>query len=107
MEIVTHARQGDVKIDAVAQLPEGLTPQPRDEGLAVLAYGEVTGHKHAFKEEHVQLLANDNQLFMVITGAPATLFHEEHDPITFAPGVYRVRTQREFIEGDQPLRVLD
>jgi hypothetical protein len=107
MEIVTRARQGDVKIDPIAKLPEGLVPQPRDEGLAVLAYGEVTGHKHAFHEPHVQLLANDNQLFMVITGAPATLYHEEHDPITFAPGIYEVRKQREFIEGDEPIRVTD
>ncbi|MEZ0259491.1 MAG: hypothetical protein ACAH80_00685 [Alphaproteobacteria bacterium] len=107
MEIVTHARQGDVKIDVIAKLPEGLIPQPRDEGLAVLAYGELTGHKHAFKEEHVQLLANDNQLFMVITGKPATLYHEEHYPITFAPGFYQIRIQREFVEGDEPLRVCE
>lgn len=103
MDTVEHARQGDVKIDRVDFLPQGLMLQPTvEDGLNVLAYGEVTGHKHAFNEKHVKLYSNDNKLFLVIEGKPATLYHEEHDPITFAPGIYEVRRQREWADSLDP-----
>ena len=107
MTIVEHARQGDVKIDRVDALPEGLSLKPPDNGLNVLAYGELTGHKHYFRENHVRLLANDNALYLVIEGKPATLYHEEHDPITFAPGIYEVRRQREWSDREEPVPVCE
>lgn len=107
MNTVEHARQGDVKVDRVAALPPGLAPKPREQNLSILAYGEVTGHKHYFREDHVQLFSNDNLLYMVITGKPATLYHEEHDPITFSPGIYEVRRQREWSDREEPVPVCD
>ena len=74
----TEARQGDVYVQKFDVLPEGCKPVKRDNGGVVLAYGEVTGHAHQFKEKHVTLYSNDNgRRFLVIEGKPATLFHEE------------------------------
>jgi hypothetical protein len=40
------ARQGDVKIKMISALPEGEKKDAKDNSIAILAYGEVTGHKH-------------------------------------------------------------
>lgn len=106
---VTEARQGDVYVQSFAELPADCQEVKRDNGSIVLAYGEVTGHSHAFKEKHVKLfLANDNKRrFLVIEGRPATLFHEEHDPITFAPGIYEVWQQQEWTDENEPRTVAD
>ena len=107
MDIVEYARQGDVKVDRVERLPEGLEPKPRDRGVWVLAHGEMTGHRHYLKDDHVQLYTNDAGLYMVVRGRPATLYHEEHDPITFAPGIYEVRRQREWSDREEPVQVCE
>lgn len=107
MDTIEHARQGDIKVDKVESLPTGLKLQPLDNGLSVLAYGEVTGHKHHFREDHVKIYLNDNKMFLIIEGKPATLYHEEHDPITFAPGIYEVRRQREWTDEESPIIVAD
>ena len=41
-----QARQGDVFLQRVAVMPSGATEIKPDGGDVVLAYGEVTGHKH-------------------------------------------------------------
>jgi hypothetical protein len=107
MDIVEYARQGDVKIDRIERLPEGAERRERMGTAAVLAHGELTGHRHCLKEEHVELYAKDDRLYMVIRGKPATLCHEEHDPITFAPGIYEVRRQREWSDKGEPVRICD
>ena len=107
MTPVNYARQGDVKIDLVDSLPPDAVPSPAVDGLNILAHGEATGHKHCFREEHVRMYANDGRIFIVIEGRPATLCHEEHEPITFAPGVYEIRRQREWSDREEPIRVSD
>jgi hypothetical protein len=41
-------RHGDVFLRAVAAIPDDAKPVEPDRGRTVLAYGEVTGHAHAF-----------------------------------------------------------
>ncbi len=104
------ARQGDVLVKKCDCDVSGLREIPRENGAVVLAHGEVTGHMHAFREDNVKMYsANDNsgRVFIVISGRPATLFHEEHAPITFAPGVYEVIRQREWTDRDEPVIVAD
>lgn len=105
MDIVEYARQGDVKIDRVDRLPSAAMPLERHGGTCIVAYGELTGHRHYFRDEHAQLYSAGDRLYLVIEREPATLLHEEHDPITFAPGVYEIRRQREWSEKGQPVRV--
>jgi hypothetical protein len=97
----TQYRQGDVLLIAVAAIPGRAVPVPRDQGEVVLAYGEVTGHRHAIAESHAELLALPDQeierRFLRIVGAQARLRHEEHDTITVPPGSYQVVQQREYV----------
>lgn len=93
-------RQGDVLIVAVDTIPSDAAVVPRDEDAVVLAYGEITGHRHAIAEAHADLLAvpgdDIERRFLRIVGEPARLVHEEHDPITLPAGCYRVLAQREY-----------
>lgn len=88
-------RQGDVLLLQVPELPVSAAKVTWTERI-VLAFGEVTGHAHAIHETHVEAFELDGQLYLRIEEAPATLRHEEHAPITIAPGRYEVRRQREY-----------
>jgi hypothetical protein len=92
------ARQGDVLIKSVAEIPEGLTPVPLDAGRVILAYGEVTGHAHAVVGD-VEFFAADleemEQRFLKVE-QEAQVVHEEHGTVTLPPGEYEVVRQREY-----------
>jgi hypothetical protein len=94
-------RQGDVLLIAVDAIPARAVPVARDQGEVVLAYGEVTGHRHAIAEPHAELLTlPDEEIerrFLRIVGEQAQLTHEEHDSITLPPGSYQVVRQREYV----------
>ena len=94
-------RQGDVLLIAVDAIPGSTVPVPRDQGEIVLAYGEVTGHRHAIAEPHAELLALPDQeierRFLRVVGGEAGLRHEEHDTITVPPGSYQVVRQQEYV----------
>ena len=76
---------------------------------AIVAFGEVTGHKHQVnmidmaKEAGVTLTMGYNRKAGVdvpegfaVIDAPVTITHEEHDPVKLPPGYYMVRIVREF-----------
>ena len=94
-------RQGDVLLIAVDAIPGRAVPVPRDQGEIVLAYGEVTGHRHAITEPRAELLALPDQeierRFLRVVGVQARLLHEEHDTITVPPGSYQVVRQQEYV----------
>lgn len=122
-------RQGDVAILRVNALPAGLSERKRDKGRVVLAYGEVTGHAHAITENRViqyeaanpteaanKLLADvgltvelseHNAPSFLAVEEPATVEHEEHNPIALEPGRYVVIRQREWSDAEEPIQVLD
>jgi hypothetical protein len=104
------ARQGDVLIKRVEEIPEGLKPVPLDRGRVILAYGEVTGHAHAVIGD-VQFLAADldemEQRFLRVE-REAEVVHDEHATVTLPPGDYEVVRQREYTSADmEPMRVAD
>ncbi|MDQ7909758.1 hypothetical protein RB614_35080 [Phytohabitans sp. ZYX-F-186] len=100
-------RQGDVLVVAVERLPDGLTPVAREDGAVVLAHGEATGHRHAIREPHAELLEGRGERFLRIAGGPARLVHEEHDPIVLPAGAYQVIRQREYQPAAWPRTVAD
>lgn len=55
------ARQGDVLIVAIdeAEIPSSAKPVPRENGAAILAHGEATGHHHAFHRTGVDLVRDE------------------------------------------------
>lgn len=103
------ARQGDVLIVAVKSIPKNVEAVKREEGLAVLAHGEATGHKHAIKSEKAALFRDPKlmAIFMTVTDEPVKLEHDEHDTITIPPGNYRVVRQREYVAPDIARNVAD
>lgn len=61
----------------------------------VLAYGEVTGHAHAFYgEDTVELEGNK-----LTVKKEDKLLHEEHTAHTIQPGIGEVTIQREYQMG--------
>ena len=93
------ARQGDVLIIGIDQLPAGLKKVDRENGRVILAHGEVTGHAHAIKDKRAALFSDPKlaAIFMNVSGdASVALEHDEHDTIHVPPGNYQVIRQREY-----------
>jgi hypothetical protein len=117
-------RQGDVLLTRVrGRVPKAAVAIPRDNGRVVLAYGEVTGHAHAIRDEGVALLTLDDHEAMAeaarkllasvgltkmdlrpddvvgileVGADGAALTHDEHETHQFAEGTYVVTRQREY-----------
>lgn len=91
-------RQGDVLIETVDALPEGVV---RMKGL-VLAAGEVTGHRHRIEDRRSAKLharpqtdGRPRELFLEVLHDTADVIHPEHGTLSLPRGVYRVWQQRE------------
>ena len=92
-------RQGDVLIERIDAIPAAVVPATHQAGRWILAEGEVTGHTHSVAAEDatVLLLELDNEMEMYLRVHTATeVTHQEHGPITLAPGDYRIGRQREY-----------
>lgn len=110
-EIIRH---GDVLLVRVDELPANLTEAKRDEhGHIVLALGEHSGHRHAIRDQHVtsfllptaerDVALSADVDYILVGGSGATLNHEyvsgvkaEHEPVSLAPGAYKVVGQRTY-----------
>jgi hypothetical protein len=81
-----------------------------ENGKIILALGEATGHHHRFElnklnpgvtistlhERYGGRVYRDNLTYYLVEGGPATLYHEEHNPLTVPPGLYRRSIIREY-----------
>lgn len=85
-------RHGDLLITPIDKLPNG-TKKTKKSKERILAYGEVTGHAHRLSAGTVTELRGVTYFTTAVT---TTLTHEEHGPITFEPGTYKVVHQREY-----------
>ena len=92
------ARQGDILIVEIRKLPAGAHTVPREGSSIVIAHGEATGHRHRITSPHAALYERGDERFLVVE-QPVELRHEEHAAIAFAPGVYRIVRQREYVPG--------
>jgi hypothetical protein len=93
----TQNQQGDVLLLRVSELPANSKLAKRDERGAILAEGETTGHYHACKDSGVELLEAPNgyRFLHNTTEHPVTIEHQEHKPVTVAPGIWRIGQVRE------------
>lgn len=96
MKNQTQFRQGDVLIEKVDALPQGVRAIEREGGRVILAHGEVTGHAHAIVEGGADLFETVNGEHFLRLERPVSVRHEEHAPIPLDAGVYRVLRQREY-----------
>jgi len=92
-----QARQGDVLMVLVDDLPKTAKTVKQENGLATLAYGEATGHHHSFHEK-AKLFRDDGAggALYVRTSAGAALTHQEHSTIITPAGVIRKVSQVEY-----------
>lgn len=95
-------RQGDVLLERVDDLPDGLGTErlPAERGRVVLAYGESTGHFHSVPDDDGEMVqvATAERIDRYLRIRSATrLTHQEHAAIDLEPGLYRVRIQSEYV----------
>lgn len=112
-----YNQQGDVLLYFQDKLPEGLKPI---KGKTV-AYGEMSGHNHTFYDDetcvaekfdhttgagskNVNLYEDLNKTIFAEILAPVFLRHQEHKPIEFKPGIYRIGIVREFDHAEKVAR---
>jgi len=86
-------RQGDVLLKPH---PIPIDSKKVIEQPIVLAWGEITGHKHQIEEKATELLEYEGVRYLRVPTEGAKLKHEEHGTIALAPGEYRIVTQREY-----------
>jgi hypothetical protein len=84
-------RQGDLLIVKVGSIPEKAIKKAG----RVLAEGEATGHLHEL-DNGVVYEHKGTLFFRVSETSTATLTHQEHGPVTFKAGEYKVIRQREY-----------
>ena len=113
-------QQGDVLLVAVSKpLESNIKTECKiekggdKEGKVILALGEATGHHHRFELNKLDPGVTVSTLheryggyggsgyrrdasYYLIEGGPATLYHEEHNPVTVPPGLYRRTIIREY-----------
>jgi hypothetical protein len=96
------ARQGDVKIKMISVIPEGMRKDVKENSEAVLAHGEVTGHKHKVSQGEVNFFTvGDSQnmfspKYLEVISDKAIVVHDEHTEIVLNKGFYEVTIQREY-----------
>lgn len=83
-------RQGDVLLKPI----DKIQGKEIAKGEKILAYGEVTGHKHLLKGDAMFFLFN-NQVLVDVGSKGAELIHEEHNNLQVPEGRYAVVLQRE------------
>lgn len=88
------AQQGDVTLTRLSELPTGeikVVSRKR----CILAEGEHTGHAHVIEESEAELIRIGERMLLKLTKA-ATVVHEEHNPITLAPGIWEIGQVSEY-----------
>jgi hypothetical protein len=102
-------RQGDVGLRSVNHTLSLAKAKVLDH--LVLATGEITGHAHrvvAGVGGTARIVEDENGTwYLQVEGAPATIVHEEHQPLTVEPGIYQVIRQREYDDTEEWRRVQD
>lgn len=95
-------QQGDVLFFAIENLPTDIevkkSPRP---GMVTFAEGEVTGHHHSAvvemdqEEENIVLYVDSAGILWCDVNRETEVTHQEHKPVTLAPGKYCIGIVRE------------
>lgn len=96
-------RQGDVLLRPVDKIQGELDCKNEK----ILAYGEVTGHKHVLRGENTKFFRHNNQVLVEVGDMEAELIHDEHQQLHIPKGLYQVVIQREWSLHQQVQQVTD
>ena len=90
-------RHGDLSFRPFEGSTEELI-EVQHQGSFILALGEHTGHKHVItaEPETMRIFQDIDGNYVLEVTSGAKLTHEEHKPISFAPGKYLMRQEQEF-----------
>ena len=110
-------RQGDIYLQPVDAIPDGVTEVSREQGAAVLAYGESHGHRHQFANgaklfsrgstRFVEVSARGGALLEVTNDRGEPLLEVRHGEVCVPPGAYEVIQQIEWTASDEARQVQD
>ena len=96
MKVGEFYRHGDVYIVKSKMNPTTIRTGKKNDS-PVLAYGEVTGHKHEMMDcaafERYEI---DGKTFLIVGKSGVSITHEEHGLGIIAAGVYEVTIDREY-----------
>ena len=113
-----YLQQGDVLAYTCEQLPKNVK---KIKGVTV-AFGEISGHNHTFYDselatiskfdhrqddvgsKNVNLYEDESKTIWAEIIAPVWLKHQEHKPIEFKPGIYRIGIVREYDHTEKLVR---
>ncbi|MBP7619332.1 MAG: hypothetical protein KA745_00070 [Gemmatimonadales bacterium] len=100
------ANQGEIRIDRIDALPEGVAMTPHTEKLGgdfIISHSGGQGHHHVLGGDVDVMEAHGGpegmRIFHVIVRAPTALRQTAavpHRPVDLAPGIYSMRIKREF-----------
>lgn len=98
MKKFTHqARQGDVLIEYVDELPKDAVQQQPQDGLIILARGEATFHHHAIDSVHAQAWKSAGDVLYLATLSAGAVVHQEHAPIPLkGKKIAKITRQKEY-----------
>lgn len=85
-------RHGDVLLQTTSAVPSDAQPLPGH----ILVRGELSGHAHRLEQPSAGVLFRTPEAMWLQVHTPTRIVHEEHAPISLAPGVYKVWQQREY-----------
>lgn len=102
-----HFQQGDVLAIKIDTLPNGLKPKAPAARGYVIAEGEVTGHAHTIAVDAVEAMFTDEAgVIYAQIEKQVDLLHEEHNPVTLPPGIYRFGGVQEFDHFENEARLV-
>jgi len=95
-------QHGDVLIEEITELPEGLIQLDTD----IVMAGEATGHHHRVQGK-VQVLEcpTTKDIFLNVVW-PSTITHEEHKPIDLPTGTYKIGRVQEYDYYEEQARLV-
>ena len=103
-------RQGDVLLVELDKPMESGKTASIENQEATLAYGEVTGHRHALHGGSICLYRDDGNArpcAVDLPGSAMPLKHEEHDTIALPAGLYDLPLQVQESADAKPVVVAD
>ena len=92
-------RNGDLLIKELDAFPKGL----KKINSNVLAFGEVTGHRHELIGS-CQVMENKEGKKFFKVDEEAELIHQEHKPIKIEAGVFEVLIEREYSPFEEAIK---
>lgn len=93
-------RQGDILFEKISDYSSTEFTELQKLDTKTVALGELTGHHHSFKKNDQVLLFKkpEEELPSLVTvfDGTSTLTHQEHKPIQFEKGVYKITREQSY-----------